>query len=372
MRRTVLEQARNLMKRRRFGMAARLLESYAANYRGSFEYYLALGTSFLYLDDEGNAARYYQAARDIHVNSSELLLGQAALFLRHGNNAKAIHYYLDVLEMDPNNRVAKDAMEFIRTKGKDYMVVQRLKSNGKIRKFYPQVGTNPDFIRNCVLGGIVFVLAVVFTIVVWPKETVKWNGKRMDLSSIALTESDKRHSTSDSVSQKAVHYLLDKDTVVKCYENAVMYFQDERDNPARVEINRILNSNASSEVKTKASLLLENLKEITFDKLPDGDNYPYAKIEEDHILYNGCYVAWKGTIANAKENDNGDWQCQLLVGYEDGKHVDGNVDVVFHAENRVPINPERPIMILGVVTERAGKLLLDGRAVHQPVNGKFN
>ena len=97
------------MKRRKFGFAIRLLESYIANYKGSFEYYLALGTSCLYIGDEGDAAKYYQLAREIHINSSELLLGQAALLLRHGNTVKALQYYMDILDIDPNNEQANSS-----------------------------------------------------------------------------------------------------------------------------------------------------------------------------------------------------------------------------------------------------------------------
>lgn len=367
MKRTVLEQARNLMRRRKFGMATRLLESYAANYRGSFEYYLALGTSCLYLDDEGNAAKYYQAARDIHVNSSELLLGQAAIFLRHGNNAKALQYYLDVLDMDPNNQVAKDAMEFIRTRGKDFSAVQKLKSNGGIKKYYPQVGTNPDIIRNCILGGIVFVLAVIFAIVIWPSEKMDWAGN--GVPNLALTPYEKRNALADELSSKAVHYILGNDDVEKCYDNAGMYWANHRDNPARVEINRILNSNASVSIKTKALELQGRLSKVTFDNLIEnpGDNYSYSKVEEDPVLYEGCYVAWAGTIANLEQHKDGTWTCQLLVGYHDGEHVEGTVDVVFQKD--FLINPSKPIKILGIVCVKSGKIYLDGTAIHQFVKG---
>ena len=376
MKRSVIEQARKLIKRRKFGMAVRLLTSHSSSYRGSFEYYLALGTSYLYLDDDGNAAQYYEAARKIHINSSELLLGQAAIFLRRGDNIKAVEYYLDVQNMDPGNKAARAAIDFIRTDGRDFMNVQRMKSNGKIRKFYPQLGPNPDTIRNCVLGGILVLGLTAFLISVWPAEKVQWKGKRGDLSSLEITPGEKKDALSKDFTSNAVHYLMDNDTVVKCLENAVMYFQNDRDNRAKVEINRILNSNATVSIKSKASVvesyLFQGEHEPRIDRLDDKDNFSYTDVEEDHILYNGCYVAWTGTIANPEELDDGSWKCVLFVGYHKGIHVEGTVDVVFRPQYRSPINPERPIKILGVVMEKNGKIMLDGRSVYQPVKGKFD
>ena len=256
------------------------------------------------------------------------------------------------------------------------MNVQRMKSNGKIRKFYPQLGPNPDTIRNCVLGGILVLGLTAFLISVWPAEKVQWKGKRGDLSSLEITPGEKKDALSKDFTSNAVHYLMDNDTVVKCLENAVMYFQNDRDNRAKVEINRILNSNATVSIKSKASVvesyLFQGEHEPRIDRLDDKDNFSYTDVEEDHILYNGCYVAWTGTIANPEELDDGSWKCVLFVGYHKGIHVEGTVDVVFRPQYRSPINPERPIKILGVVMEKNGKIMLDGRSVYQPVKGKFD
>ena len=377
---SVLQQARYLMKRRKFGFAIRLLESYIANYKGSFEYYLALGTSCLYIGDEGDAAKYYQFAREIHINSSELLLGQAALFLRHGNTVKALQYYMDILDIDPNNENAKAAMEFIRTKGKDYAAIQRLKENRKIEKFYPPLGLNPDIIRNSVFIALLLVLGIFIGIKLVPREGVSVKGPRANLEKVMPSAEARKDPIAHDLSSNTVHYIMEATEINKSINNAIMYCQNHRDNPARVEINRILNSNARAEFKQSAYMLQDYLTEMTFVNFTDKKNYPnadednysYSKVEGDHVLYNGCYVLWTGTVSNGQTNEDGSWQGSLLVGYQDGKHVEGIVDVYFSPDHLSKINPDRPIRILGVVTEKSGKLLLDGRAIHQPVSGKFD
>ena len=369
---TVLQQAKLLMSQRRFGFASRLLESYAENYRGSFEYYLALGTSYLYLGYEGDAAKCYQLAREIKINNSDLLIGQGAIYLRRGDIPHAVEYYLNAKDIDPNNEVVLNALEFIQKNAGNYSEIQKLKANGKIKCFYPPVGINPLIIRNCVMIGLLIGIIVSLFIIFWPREKVLYDGPRGDLSAQNLTTGERKNAVSDDLSTAAVHYIMDNDSINASYDDAIMYWQERRDNPARVEINRLINSNASPSIKQKAIILKSYLADdITFDKLPESDNYSYETVESDRILYDGCFVSWTGAIADPGTADDGSWYCTLLVGYETGKHMAGSVNVIFRPENVSPINTDRPIRILGVVSEVGGKIYLDGRSVYQPVSGKF-
>lgn len=369
---TILQQARLLMSQRRFGFATRLLESYEENYKGSFEYYLALGTSYLYLGYDGEAAKYYQLAREVKINNTELLIGQGAIYLKRGDIPHAVQYYLNVKDIDPNNEVALNALEFIHRNSTNFSEIQKLKANGKIKAFYPPIGINPLIIRNCVMAGLLLGIIISLFIVFWPKEKVKYNGPRGDLSAQKLTTGEKKNAVSQDLSTSAVHYILDNDEINSSYEDAIMYWQEKRDNPARVEINRLINSNASPSIKQKAIILKSYLSDdMTFDRLSEKDNYTYEKVESDHILYDGCFVSWTGAIADPGNADDGSWYCTLLVGYETGKHMAGSVNVIFRPENVSPVNTDRPIRILGVVNEVGGKIYLDGRSIYQPVSGKF-
>ncbi|MBP5359820.1 MAG: hypothetical protein J6Y69_11645 [Treponema sp.] len=369
---TILQQARLLMRQRRFDFATRLLESYSQEYKGSFEFYLALGTSYLYLGSYGEASKYYDLARGIKINNTELLIGQGAIYLSRGDITHALQYYLNAMEIDPNNEVALDALEFIKKNAKNFIEIQKLKSKGTIKDFYPPIGINPLIIRNCVMVGLLIGIIVSLFIIFWPREKVKYDGPRADLSALKLTTGEKKNAVSEDLSTAAVHYILDNETINKSYENIVMYYSEHRDNPARVEINRLINSNASPSIKQKALQLKAHLSDdITFDKLEEKDNYSYEKVESDHILYEGCFVAWTGAIADPGNGDDGSWYCTLLVGYETSKHLEGAVNVIFRPENVSPVNTDRPIRILGVVSEVGGKIYLDGRSVYQPVSGKF-
>lgn len=156
-----LDIAENLIKRRKFNLAIKILESASDIYEGDFEYYLTLGIANLYADFPGKAFQNFTLARRIKIKDVRLLLGQAVILLRRGDISRSVHYYLDVLDLDSENETAKKALEFIREHG-DRTTVRKWVDSGAIKKFYPPLGLNPDIIRNACL---IVLCAAVFTAV---------------------------------------------------------------------------------------------------------------------------------------------------------------------------------------------------------------
>ena len=68
----------------------------------------------MYIGDFGSASYNLQQARKIKMSDVRLLLGQAIIFLRRGDTKKALEYYLEVKDNEPANKIADDAIEFIR------------------------------------------------------------------------------------------------------------------------------------------------------------------------------------------------------------------------------------------------------------------
>jgi tetratricopeptide (TPR) repeat protein len=367
MSRSVLETAHSLLKRRKFSSAITLLESRYELYENDFDYYLTLGTACLYVGDAGNAAGYYGRARELKLTDTNLLLGQAAIFLRRGDTDRAVQYYLDVLNNEPANETALAAMEFIRRDG-DYSTICKWVDSGKIERFYPPLGVNPDTIRNGVMIGLGVGLVISMCILFWPKQVHPEIGPRADLTSLKLSSSEKRNAQESDLSGTNVQFLLDNDTINKSYADAMQYFQDHRDNAALVEINRLLNSNASFAIKQKSRTLMTYLEEPTFDTLLD--NFTYSQVAQNPSLYLDCWVAWSGRISNAETLANGAWRCELLVGYENMKNVEGIVMLTFDPAPAPPIDGEKAVRILAKIGEDSGNIVLTGKSVYQPLKGK--
>ncbi len=406
---SVLQFARKLMRRRKFSRAIALLESNRGKYSGSSEFYLALGTSCLYVGDYGNAWNYYEEARKSRVQGTELYLGQAVILLRRGETERAVQYYLDIQSMNPNNSVAADALEFIRKSNNSYDIISAYFDSGKIERFYPPLGLNPDLIRNCIVAGILLGICISFGFIIGyfrsrPKNEKPVDPKIQFLEDMQLTEGEKmspsqnyyRPITDPSSAvqpnspeaqlslpaeerETAIYELSDTD-IKSSYEKALDLVIQERDNAAHVEINRILRSNATNSIKAKANDLLASLYKIqpAFGNLKD--NFSYKQVVQDPTLYDGCYVEWKGRIANPQQGEDGSITFDLLEGYDTKIVLEGIVRVYIPEQltrqsidgtmvSIVKLDTEKPVRILGYVSQIGDSFLLYGVSVNQPAKG---
>ncbi|MBP5402308.1 MAG: hypothetical protein J6Y36_04015 [Treponema sp.] len=360
---STIDTAKRLMARRDFGSAIKLLQSKAEVYEASFDYYCTLGIACLYIGDSGAANYNFELARKIKLQDSNLLLGQAAIFLRRGETDRAVQYYLDIQVFDPQNPIAKDALEFIRTKG-DYETICKWADSGKLEQFYPPLEFNPKiigFVACAVALGIIFGIAFVNIF------TVKnvYQGKRGDLSELALTTEEEKSPQEKDISKNLVKYILSDREIKTSYRKAAEYFHSYNDNAAQVEINRILNSNASTGIRQKARLLMDYLQEPTFDSLKD--NYEIAAVKEAPELYLDCFVDWSGRVANLVQSEN-NMEFTLLVGYEDQKNVSGTVIVKLNYIPNPELDTTKPVRILGRISLDGDKIYLRGKSVYQNIN----
>ncbi len=358
----VITLAKREMKRRHFGSAIKILESGAEFYEDNADYYILLGTACLYAGDSGTAYAYYQKARKICLSDVNLLLGQAAIFLRRGETEKALNYYIEILENEPSNKIARDAMEFIRVHG-DYTTICRWAETGRLAQFYPKLGVNPDKIIYSVIGSVFCIAGCIFALCFMNARSSSIEGPRMDLTSIQLSQDEKNQAQASDLSTGSYKFILSNREISASYQKALKYFQNGDDNRAQVEINRLLNSNATLSIKQKANVLMGYLSVPGFDSLSYS---PEIKVvEENPDLYLDCYVIWNGRVSDVIETDNS-YEARFLVGYENMKNIDGIVTVKF--SSKISIESDKPVRILGKIKKEDGKIILMGRAVYQSVN----
>lgn len=363
MKKPIVDIARSLIRRRKFGKAIVLLENERELYRESFDYYILLGVACLYAGDVGNANYYYQQARHIKVSDTNLLLGQAVIFLQRGDTDRAIEYYLEVLDRHPENKTAKSAMEFIRTQG-NYENIIRWVDTGRIVKFYPPIGLNLSEVLKVSFSAILGILVAIFLIFSINGFKIKNKPQRFDISELLLTTEEKKNPLKVDLSGGVYQYLLTDMQITDSYEKARKSLLDYRDNLVRIEVNRIVNSNAIDSIKKKALLLASYLEKPTFDTVTD--NFTYKEVSSEPKLYNECWVVWSGRISNAVL-DGDSFYCDLLVGYEDLKNVEGIVPLIFLQKPNPAIDGSRSIKVLGRISIKDDKLVLVGEAVYQPL-----
>lgn len=355
-----IDSAKYFMKRRQFDKAISVLEGRSSFYEDNLEYFVLLGTAYLYTGDTGSATINFQKARRISLTDTNLLLGQAAIFLRRGETDRAINYYMDILDNEPSNKTAKEAMEFIRMHG-DFNTICKWNDTGKIQKFYPPLGVNPYKVFGvvfpvvaCILGSLIVLKTVGF------HEPQK--GNRKDISQLVLTQEEKKTSQENDLSSGAYAYILSSREINSSYEKAQVYFQEYKDNLSQIEINRILNSNASVNVKQKARALMSYLEEPSFSTIRNSPSY--ESVEKEPFLYLDCWVSWSGRISNVSQTDSR-YECDFLVGYEKMEKVDGIVRLRFSIPPQIDVG--KPLSVLAKISSENGRILLLGKSVYQSV-----
>ena len=359
----VLKKAERLLAARRFPETISLLEPLVIDYRESFYFHYLLGTACLYVGDIGGAELYYKRARNLKMTDPRLINAQAVLFLRRGEVNKAVEYYLETQEYDSENRIAKRALEFIKKNTGPEALVNFVRS-GKIKRFYPPLGLRPAFVFG-VSASVAAACALAAVIVFAVKPSLLPKKERADLSSFVLTLDEKQNPLVQDTASSVFRCVLTKKELEKAYADAQTYFQKYRDNAAQVEINRILNSNASASVRQKARLLMDYLAEPGFDTVSDA--YSYAQIQAEPWLYMDCWVVWPGRITNTAETES-EYRCDFLVGYDTMERMEGIVPLVL--KQPVSVDTALPVTVLAKVGTENGKLVLRGKSVYQPLPEK--
>ena len=373
---SILEQAKKQFAKGNYQQVISLLEPhvtqyvvsgntkdvlYNASFNKSFPFYLYLGLACLHTGDIGGAVDYLACARKIKLTDPDLLCAQAVLFLRRGDTVRAIDYYLEAIEYNPNHELARSGLEFIRTHNTPEAIGEAVQS-GEIKKFYPRPGVQAYIKKR--ITFFVFLAAVVFVAIIAVTVSIKLplsirtrNNNRADLSALTLLSDEKARPIDTSGTYR---YTLSEKEVLAAYRNAQKYFQDSRDNLAQIEVNRILSSNAAHSIKQKARLLMDYFSTPGFDTVRD---IPvYSDVRADIPLYLDCWTIWSGGATNVQSNGE-NTSFDLLVGYDDRIQLEGVVPIFCNFSIR--IDSERPIEVLGKIQQRGGVLFLKASGIHQ-------
>ncbi|MBR5866939.1 MAG: hypothetical protein IKZ04_03415 [Spirochaetaceae bacterium] len=364
MARSLLQHANKLLRSRKFSEVVNLLQTTELDYSDSFDYHYLLGVACMYLGDIGCARKSFDAARKITVLDTRLLIAQAALFLRRGETGRAVEYYLDILDNEPSNKIALEALDFIRKQASGSpSVIAEWVSSGKIKRFYPNLGMHPAIYKTIITFVILAVCAIgSLSFISYKRSLIP--PVRGDLSAFVLSVEEKSNVLQQEMATEVYRYILTSKQVNDSYAKALNYFKDYQDNLAVVEINRILNSNASTSVKHNAQILKNRMTEPTFDTMKS--SFSYTEVATDPYLYIDCWVSWTGRVANAVITDVS-YSCDLLVGYEKQKHIEGIVPLSF--ESAMNIDSALPVRVLGRLGIVEGKIHLFGKSVYQPLDG---
>lgn len=353
MARNPIEEAEALYRRRRWAQLIELLEPMSAVYRDTARYSVLLGTAYLYKEDTGGAYSCFRRAQSLDYKDVDAALGLAAVYVRRGDTEKAVQLYVEVLERKPNTRKALLGLDYLR-KGTGR---ERGLSARQARILYPAPPARWGLVA--VIAGTLALAGLAF----WSGPTifdmVRNTMPRRD--GVAAIELSPEESAAPVGSGGGFTVILTEKEALAAFAKAKRLFSDYRDEAALVELNRLLGSNATRQVKAKAESLAQYVREPSFLDLPD--RFSYADVASSSWLYEGVGVVWKGLAANVSNGASGT-SFELLVGYHDKKRLEGIVPVKASFDTR--LTPDRPIEILARVRNMQGSgFWLECIAIHE-------
>ena len=350
-----------LAKKRNYEGALTALKYEEERYYGSFKYYYLYGLICLYAGNYAEAHENFNLARKIKINDPNLMLCFAVLYLKRMDTVQAVHYYLEVQELDKNNKLAKKALAVIRKYSSGEALSDWMTEN--LSKLFPPIPA--PFITTKKIINIALILAAAFIVFFGILVNVKavpnpFRRNQRPTADFVLSNQERKETVQVDGYYK---YILTRDQAINLYDKALSLFTSYRDEEAKKSLNRILESNASEGLKSRARLLMDNMQVPGFDNFKKSDNPALADVRSEPVIYRNVHVIWRGMATNVTVTDEGT-TFDLLVGYDTRKILEGIVPVVFFSP--VSINTEKPLEVLGKITVNASSdIKLEGVAIHQ-------
>jgi tetratricopeptide (TPR) repeat protein len=361
----ILNKAVILARKRNYEGALKILTDEEERYYGSYKYHYLYGLICLHAANYVEAKTFFERARKIKPKGdASLMLGFAILNLKRMDTVQAIDYYLDVQEIDPKNRIAKKALGIIRKHSGGEALSDWMSEN--LSKLFPPVplpAVNAKKIVNSalIIAAVFAVSFVIFSRVNLNSGFFKSKNTR-PTNEFNLTSQEKNAPVQvDGV----YSYILTRDQAIDLYGKALSLFKVYRDEAAKPNLNRILESNASAGLKNRARFLMNSMEIPGFDTFKRADNVSYTDVIREPVIYRDVNVIWRGMSTNYSVTDEYT-RFDFLVGYDTRRTLEGIVPVVFNIP--VSVNVERPLEVLGkiVMDENSPHgVRLDGVAVHQ-------
>jgi tetratricopeptide (TPR) repeat protein len=360
----LLSKAANLAKRRNYDGALKILKAEEGRYFGYFKYYYLYAVICLYSGAFEDALEYFHLARQIKMNDPSTLLGLAVISLWNMKTVRAVDYYLDVQEGDPKNKIAKRALAVIRRHSdsdslSDWLMVE------KLSKLFPPIPGSIITPKMIFYGSLIFAAVFIAVFGILVKSRVVQNPFAVRAArhqaEFALSGEERREPVEASGSFR---HILTRDQATGLYDRALSLFTSYRDEAAKINLNRILESNASEGLKNKSRILLSYMEIPGFDTFKRSDNVSFSDVRNEPAVYRDVYVIWSGMATNVEVTDEFT-SFDFLVGYDTRRTLEGIVPVVFYGP--VAVNSERPLEVLGKITLSGPSMdiRLEGVAIHQ-------
>lgn len=360
-----IKLANKYLGRGEYSRVIRLLEPKIPLFLENKEFYTTLAKAFFYTGDTAGSKLYFDRGQKISWDiDSALYLGVLGLKRRDFNSS--IRIWLDILDEDPENKIAKNGLDAL----KKYSTLEDLETfihSKKIDKLVPRKPIKFAISTKISIGIVLLLIAasiyfiksdLLEKIVTAFEKPYQENVSREGGDDFSLIDLNKDYLDFDNVSK----YSFTGAQIEEFFETAHILFLENSDNMVRSYLNLIKYSNANEKIKSKARRLESYLIDPNWANYHD--EISFKDVDNNLFQYENCLVRWKGSISNL--NISNKINFDLLVGYDDRKTLEGVVPVILN--QNIKIDDSQPIEVFGKIKLIEGGFYIEALTVMHYIN----
>ncbi|QFP42164.1 hypothetical protein F9Y90_03565 [Borrelia miyamotoi] len=297
----------------RYSDVIKLLEKEIFFYKNHYFYHYILGISYLRIGNLGNAQTYLKKAYTLNPTEPDVKQSIAILLVAQGKEDKAIQIWLKMIEENQAIKRSELSLETIRKNPIQGTLF--LNKNKLYAKLFPEIKVKTRYklsklIKSFTISSLAFLIIAIIFLFKYYKETIKitLNGSTSKenkfINNIAAYIDDIKINDKEKIKNHEGQFvfILTETEIKNSFQKIKTYLKKGKDNFARIEINKILNSNASESIKLKAKNLASFISRPDF--ITFNDYLSLKEIQNNPSIYANVYIKWSGIINNIEKKDN--------------------------------------------------------------------
>jgi hypothetical protein len=259
----------------------------------------------------------------------------AFIYARHNEKEKAISAWCMALEKEKNNKTAKKALDYIRSKGREINFIED--------EFFDAIKYKEPFLIPFGIILKAFLIAVCICILITAAFfSINYISQKIINSRLNSRDKinkiylpDYNPNLLDKPKIKDEKYSYSEKEIKDIFEKIKSDILDDKVVEAQISINKIKLSNASIQVKLKMDILENFIREPDYSKFKN--KISCQDFYKEKKIYNNAYILWTGTVKNlsvSKEKILFD----LIIGSEEKGIITGIIPVILKKDKIINNN----------------------------------
>ncbi|AWG42529.1 hypothetical protein CR532_00685 [Candidatus Borreliella tachyglossi] len=293
----------------KYSEVVKLLEKEIFFYKNYYFYHYILGMAYLRMGNLGNAQTYLRKAYTLNPTDPDVKQSIAILLVTQGKEDKAIQIWLKMIEENQEIKRSELSLETIRRTPIQGALFSN--KNKLYDKLFPEIKAKIGkslFDSIKILVGFMSLILAIFLIVnseelitlplsSSPKAKKAKNNIAAYIDDIKINDKEKIEND-----EGQFVFILTETEIKNSFQQIKTHLKAGKDNFATIEINKILNSNASESIKLKAKNLASFISKPDF--ITFNDYLDLKEIQKTPLIYSNVYVKWEGIVNNIEKKNN--------------------------------------------------------------------